>query len=132
MNAQLAHDPTDQLGVDDEALFDLQRGLDPQDAVGAAGPGVDIGDRVGQQQPTDLAVVGLAELDVVVGRAIETDDPTGKTLGVAQVVQPSDNLELPFGSAPPSSNSALAALTTFSSASRSLIRRRAAANGSAS
>ena len=93
---------------------------------------MDVGDGVGQQEATDLAVVGLSELDVVVGGAIEADDLTGEALGVAQVVQPSDNLELPFGSAPPSSKRALAALTALSSASSSLIRRRAARSGSAS
>jgi hypothetical protein len=130
--AQLAHDPLDQLGVDDEPLFDLQGGFVPQDRVGAAGAGVDIGDGVGQHEATDLAVVGLFELDVVVGRAVETDDPAGVALGVAQVVQPSDNLELPFGSAAPSSKRALANLTALSSYSSSLTRRRAAASGSAS
>ena len=93
---------------------------------------MDVGDGVGQQEATDLAVVGLSELDVVVGRAVEADDLAGEALGVAQVVQPSDNLELAFGSAPPSSKSALAALTALSSASSSLIRRRAARSGSAS
>src|SRR5665213_2721868 len=131
-NAQLTHDPLDQLGVDNQALFDLQSGLDPQDAVGASRAGVDIGDGVGQHEATDLAVVGLSELDAVVGRAIEADNLAGEALGVAQVVQPSDNLELPFGSAVPSSKRALAALTTLSSDSSSLMRRRASTSGSAS
>ena len=132
LNAQFAHDPLDQLRVDDEPLFDLQGGSDPQDAVGAPGAGVDVGDGVGQKKATDLAVVGLSELDVVVGRAVETDDRTASTLGVAQVVQPSDNLELPFGSTAPSSKIALASLTILSSASSSLMRRRACWSGSAS
>ena len=93
---------------------------------------MDIRDGVGQQEATDLAVVGLFELDVVVGRTIEADDLAGEALGVAQVVQPSDNLELPFGSTTPSSKRALAALTNLSSASSSLTRRRAANSGSAS
>ena len=93
---------------------------------------MDVRDGVGQQESTDLAVVGHSELDVVVGRAIQADDLTGEALGVAQVVQPSDNLELAFGSAAPSSKRALAALTTLSSASSSLMRRRAANSGSAS
>ena len=84
-----------------------------------------IGDGVGEQQAADLAVIGLAELDVVVGRAVEADDLTGEALGVAQVVQPSDNLELAFGSTAPSSKRALAAFTALSSASSSLMRRRA-------
>jgi hypothetical protein len=104
--------------------------FDPQDAVGASGTSVDVGDGVGQKEATDLAVVGLSELDVVIGRAIEADDLTGPTLGVTQVVQSSDNLELPFGSVAPSSKRALAALTILSSASSSLTRRRAARSGS--
>ena len=132
LNAQLAHDPLDQLGVHDETLFDLESGFDPQDSVGAPGASVDIGDGVGQEETSNLAVVGLSEFDVVVGRAVEADDLAGVTLGVAQVVQPSDNLELPFGSTPPSSKSSLAALTAFSSASSSTTRLRAARSGSAS
>lgn len=93
---------------------------------------MDIGDRVGEQQTSDFAVMGFAELDVVVGRPIEADEPACVTLRIAQVVQPSDNLELPFGSTAPSSNRALAALTAFSSASNSMTRRLAASNGSAS
>jgi hypothetical protein len=93
---------------------------------------MDIGDGVGEEESTDLAVVGFPELDVVVGGAIEADDLAGQALGIAQVVQPSDNLELPFGSAAPSSKSSLAALTTSSSASSSMIRRRAVSRGSAS
>jgi hypothetical protein len=130
--AQLTHDPLDQLGVDDESLFDLERGFDPQDAIGALRAIVDVSDGVGQQQAPDLAVVGLSELDVVVGRSIEVDELAGVALGVAQVVQRSDNLELAFGSAAPCSKRALAALTALSSYSRSLTRRRAAASGSAS
>ena len=93
---------------------------------------MDIGDRVGQQQVADLAIGWLVELDVVVGRAVETDDLAGAALGVAQVVQPSDNLVLPFGSTAPSSKSALAAFVISSSSSSSLMRRRACASGSAS
>ena len=111
--------------------IDLQRGPDPQAAVGAPGPGVDVGDGVGEQQPADLQVAGLAELDGVVGRAVQAGYLAGEPLGVAQVVQSSDNLELSFGLAPPSSNRALAAFTAFSSASSSLIRRRACSSGSA-
>ena len=86
-----------KLGVHDQPLLDLQGGPDPQDAVGAAGPGVDVGDGIGEQQAADLAVVGLAELDVVAGRAVQADQPAGVPLGVAQVVQSSDNLELSLG-----------------------------------
>ena len=132
LNAQLIHDPPDQLGVDDEPLFELEGGFDPQDAVGAPGAGVDISDGVGQHEATDLAVVGLLELDVVVGRAVEADDLAGVALGVTQVVQPSDNLELPFGSVLPSSKRSLAALVAFSSFSSSLMRRRAWRRGSKS
>ena len=130
--AQLGHDPLHQLGIDNEPLLDLQGGLDPQDPVGASGTGVNIGDRVSQQEAADRAVSRPSELDLVVGRTTETDDLTGDAFGVAQVVQPSDNLELPFGSTVPSSKRALAALTNFSSASSSLTRRRAASSGSAS
>jgi len=80
---------------------------------------VDVRDGVGQEEAPDLAVVGLSELDVVVGGAIEVDEPAGVALGVAQVVQPSDNLELAFGSAAPSSKRALAALRALSSYSSS-------------
>jgi hypothetical protein len=93
---------------------------------------VDAGDGIGEQQPADLAVVGLAELDGVAGRAVQADQPAGVALGVAQVVRPPDDLELPFGLAAPSSNSALAAFTALSSASGSLIRRRACSSGSTS
>jgi len=54
-------------------LLDLQGGPDPQAAVGAPGSGVDVGDGVGEQQAADLAVAGLAELDVVVGRAVQAN-----------------------------------------------------------
>ena len=93
---------------------------------------MDIGDGVGQQEATDLAVVGLFELDVVIGRAVEADELAGVALGVAQVVQPSDNLELAFGSTAPSSKISLANFTALSSASSSLTRWRAASSGSAS
>ena len=77
-------------------------------------------------------VARLVELDAVVGRAVQAHHPAGQAFGVAQVVQPSDNLVLAFGLAPPSSNRALAAFTNLSSASSSLMRRRAAWSGSAS
>lgn len=77
---------------------------------------MDIRDGIGQQQAADLAVVRLSELDVVVARAVEADDLAGEALGVAQVVQPSDNLELAFGSTAPSLNKELAAFTALSSA----------------
>jgi hypothetical protein len=130
--AQFTHEPLHQLVVHDEPLFDLQGSFDPPDAIGASRAGMDLRDGVGQQEATNLTIVGLSELDVVIGRAIEADYLTGDALGVAQVVQPSDNLELPFGSAAPSSKRALANLTNFSSASSSLTRRLAAASGSAS
>jgi hypothetical protein len=94
---------------------------------------VQVGDRVAEQRVTDLAVAGLAELDVVVGAERQPRHPTSGPFGVAQVTQPSNNPELPFGSAgSPSSNRALAALTSLSSASRSLIFRRAWMSGSTS
>jgi len=46
-DAQLAHDSLHELGVDDETLLDLQGRPDAQDAVGAPGAGVDVGDGVG-------------------------------------------------------------------------------------
>jgi hypothetical protein len=131
-DAQLVHDLPHQLVVHDQPLLDLQRGPDAQAAVGAPGSGVNVSDRIGQQQAADLAVGGLAELDVVVGRAVQADQLAGEPLGVTRVVQPSDNLELSVGEAPPSSNRALAAFTALSSASSSLIRRRACSSGSAS
>ena len=84
-----------------------------------------IRDGDGEQQAADLSVVGLSELDVVVARTVKADDLTSEALGVAQVVQPPDNLDLPFGSTAPSSNRELAAFTALSSASSSLMRRRA-------
>jgi hypothetical protein len=39
---------------------------------------MDIGDGVGEEESTDLAVVGFPELDVVVGGAVEADDLTGQ------------------------------------------------------
>jgi len=53
------NDPLDQLGVDDEPLFDLENRFDPQDAVGASGASVDVGDGIGQKETPNLAVVGL-------------------------------------------------------------------------
>jgi hypothetical protein len=41
---------------------------------------MDVGDGVGEQKAPDLAVVGLAELDVVIGGAIESDDLTSEAL----------------------------------------------------
>jgi hypothetical protein len=78
--AQLTHDPLDQLGVDYEALLDLECGFDPQDAVGATRAGVDIGDGIGEEKTADLAVAGLPELDVVIGGAIEADHTAGQAL----------------------------------------------------
>jgi hypothetical protein len=49
---------------------------------------MDVRNGVGEQKTPDLAVVGLAELDVVVGGAIEADELAGVALRVAQVVQP--------------------------------------------
>jgi hypothetical protein len=130
--AELAHDLPHQLLVHDQSLFDLQRGSDAQHAVGAARAGVDVGDRVGQQDMTDLAISRPVMLDLVVRGATQPDHFARDPFGVAQVVQSSDNLELSFGSTAPSSNSALAVRTNFSSASSSMMRRRAACNGSAS
>jgi hypothetical protein len=94
---------------------------------------VNITDEVGQQQVADLAIAGLVELDVVVGGATDPDDSAPDPLGVAQVVQPSDNLVLAFGLITwVSSKSALAAFTSVSSSSRTLMWRRAWANRSAS
>jgi hypothetical protein len=39
---------------------------------------VDVGDRIGQKEATDLAVVGLSELDVVIRGAIDPDDLTAR------------------------------------------------------
>ena len=83
---------------------------------------MDLRDGVGQQEATNLTIVGLSELDVVIGRAVEADELAGVALGVAQVVQPSDNLELAFGSTAPSSKISLANFTALSSASSSLTR----------
>ena len=58
---------------------------------------MDVRDQIREEEPADLTVVRLFELDLVIGRTGEPDDPAGDTLGVAQVVQPSDNLVLPFG-----------------------------------
>ena len=133
LKAQLAHDLPHQLLVDDDALLDLQGGPDPQHAIGAPRAGVDVGDEVGQEQMADLAIAGLMELDVVIGGARDAHDPAPDALGVAQVVQCSDNLVLPFGlMASISSKSRAAVLTNVSSSSRSLIRRRAWARRSAS
>jgi hypothetical protein len=80
---------------------------------------VEVGDGVGQHETTDLAIVGLFELDVVVGRAVEADDPAGVALGspgCSALGQPG----LPFGSAAASSKSSLANFTALSSASSSL------------
>jgi hypothetical protein len=41
---------------------------------------VDVCDGIGEEQAPDLAIVGLSELDVVVGRSIKPDEPTGIAL----------------------------------------------------
>jgi hypothetical protein len=96
--SQAAHQLLHELVVDDQALLDLECGLHPQDPVGATGALMDVLDRVFQQHVSDLAVRDLAELDVVVGGAVEPDVCARSALRVAQVVQPSDNLVLAFGS----------------------------------
>ena len=58
---------------------------------------MDVFDEVGQEQVADLVIARLVELDVVIGGAAQADDPTAQAFGVAQVVQCSDNLVLPFG-----------------------------------
>ena len=55
--------------------------------------------------------------------AVEADDPTGRTLGEAQVAQPLDDRAEDFGRTTSSPlKRALAALTISSSLSRSLMR----------
>jgi hypothetical protein len=130
LNAQLLHDFGDLLLVDDEPVFELKGGPNTQPPIGSTGPLVDLGDDVGKQKVPDIAISRFVELVLVIGRPIEADDLASEAFGVAQVVQSSDNLELPFGSAPPSSKSALAALVAFSSFSSSLMRRRAWRRGS--
>ena len=132
LNAQLGHDLGDLLLVHDEPMLKFESRPDPQTSVGATGALVNVRDGVGQQQVSDVAVGRLVELVLVIGRSIDADDLAAEALGVTQVVQPSDNLELPFGSVLPSSKRSLAALVAFSSFSSSLMRRRAWRRGSKS
>ena len=113
-------------------MLKFECGSNAQSAIGATGPLVDLRDGVGQQKVSDVAIGRFVELVLVIGRSIDADDLAAEALGVTQVVQPSDNLELPFGSVLPSSKRALAALVTFSSFSSSLMRRRAWRRGSKS
>ena len=117
---------------EDDPAFAVHGDMGYGDACGFGGPGAvhfleEIpgggGDHGGDREQ---------EAELEGGGAVEADDLAGVALGVAQVVQPSDNLELPFGSTAPSSKRALAALTALSSASSSLTRRRAVSSGSAS
>ena len=50
------HDRVDQLVVDVHVVVGQQRGADPPAPVGAAGTLVDLGDRVGHNQPTHLTI----------------------------------------------------------------------------
>lgn len=79
VDAELSHDLRDQLLVDDEPLFDLERRPDAESPVCAARAGMDIGDEIGEQQPADLRVGWRSELDVVVRRAVKTDCRTATT-----------------------------------------------------
>src|SRR6202030_252302 len=97
-NAQLGHDPGDLLLVHNDPLLELEGGSNAQPAIGATGPLVDVRDGVGQQQVSNVAIGRFVELVLVIRRSIEADDLASELLGVAQVVQSSDNLELPFGS----------------------------------
>jgi hypothetical protein len=59
---------------------------------------VDLRDGIGEEEPADGTVGRMGELSLVIGRSGEADESTRRLFGVPQVVQPSDNLELPFGS----------------------------------
>ena len=61
-----------QLLVDDETLFNLEGSPNTQATIGASGTGMDISDEIAQKQMADLAVGGFSELDVVLGRPVET------------------------------------------------------------
>lgn len=65
---------------------------------------MDLFDCVFQEDVADLAIRDLAVLDVAIRRVRESDDLAAASLRVAQAVQCSDDSELAFGSAPPSSS----------------------------
>ncbi len=54
-------------------------------------------ERISGMEAADDVIRGMVELHLVVGRAGETHELTRRSLRIAQVVQPSDSLELPFG-----------------------------------
>jgi len=76
LNAQLAHDLQDQFAIDDQPLFDLKGGSNPQHPIGAARARVDVSDGIGQQQMADLSIGWLVELDVVIGGPVKANDLT--------------------------------------------------------
>ena len=68
--SQAFHELLHEFGVDDETVFDLEGGLDAQDAIGAAAAPVDLVDEVAQHDLTYLAVTRWTVAHLVVGRAI--------------------------------------------------------------
>ena len=94
---------------------------------------MEFGDRVGEEHPANILVRGVPVLLVPMSGAAHPDNTTGSPLRVAQVGQPLNDLAESFGRTTSSPlKSALAALTISSSASSSLIRRRALASSSGS
>ena len=94
---------------------------------------MELGDGVGQENPTHSRVRGMSGPLVPIGGAAHPDDTTGSSLRVAQIGQSSNDRAEPFGRTTSSPlNKALAALTSPSPASRSLMRGRARANSSGS
>ena len=87
---------------------------------------MELGDGVGQKNPAHGLIRGMSGTLVPMGGAIHPDHATGGPLRVAQVGQSLNDRAESFGRTTSSPlKSALAFLTSSSSASRSLMRRRA-------
>jgi hypothetical protein len=127
VQAVLAHDLADRLGVDDHAVTIEQFGADPPPAVGAPGVDVDGVDEVGQPREAELAWRGSAAPPHEEPGGGHAQDPAAPLGREALSGQLSDDRVLGFGRTP-SSNRVAACLTNASSVSNSWIRRLAAAN----
>ena len=121
-----AHNAPDQLTIDDESAFVPEGCFHSTDPVSRPRGDVQLGHHVGEQQAAHVTVRGMTMLLSEVRRSVKADNPTRGTLGEAQVAQPFDDRAEDFGRTTPSPlNSALAAFTSSSSSSNSLMRRRA-------
>ena len=79
VQAVLAHDRADQFEVDVHVVVSQQRGTDPPAPVGAAGALVDLGDRVGHDQPADLPVGHGPSAVILQQRSRQSRYPAGRS-----------------------------------------------------